>query len=100
QKARVDEIRAANRNAFRAARQSVAEKRKALDDTMLSDPSNKAALDAALDELRAARDEIQRLALAVRQQIYELLTPEQREQVRAMRAERAERRRDRLQRLR
>lgn len=101
QRARIDEIRGANRDAFRAAHQRVAEKRKALDDALLSDPSNQSAIDGRRGDLDAARDEIERLALAARQQIYQVLTPEQREKIRAMRAERRERgKRDRLHRLR
>ncbi len=104
QRARIDEIRTADRDAFRAARQTVAEKRKALNAAMLADPSNQTEIDERLGELNVARTEIQRLALSARQRIYQVLTPEQRERVRAMQAERRERgergKRDRLHRLR
>ena len=87
QRDRIDQIRQADGEALRAARQDFVEKRRALQDAMLSDPSNQSAIDARTQDVNAARTELQRRAMDTQRKVYQVLTPEQRERVRQMRAE-------------
>jgi periplasmic protein CpxP/Spy len=91
QRTRIREIREAEGETFRTLHQSVAEKRRALEEAMLADPNNQGAIDAASSALAAARTELERHGQATQQKVYQVFTPEQRERLRAMRAEHGDR---------
>jgi Spy/CpxP family protein refolding chaperone len=91
QRTRIREIREADGEAMRTLHQTVADKRRALEAAMLADPNNQGAIDAASNELAAARTELERHGQAMQQKVYQVFTPEQRERLRAMRAERGDR---------
>ena len=91
QRTQIREIREAAGETFRTLHQSVGEKRRALEEAMLADPNNQGAIDAASATLATARAELERHAQATQQRVYQVLTPQQREQLRTMRAERGDR---------
>lgn len=87
QQNRIQQIRDSQREALQAARQNAAEKRRALQDAMLNDPNNQGEIEARRNDLNAARSEATRLMQNMQQQIFQVLTPEQRDKMRAMRSE-------------
>ena len=87
QQARIGEIREANGETARTLREAVGAKQRALEEAMLSDPNNQGAIDAASSALANARAELERHGQATHQKILQVLTPEQRERLKAMRAE-------------
>ena len=93
QQTRLDEIRSADREALRAARQSVVAKRRALDEALMADTVDQGLVETRTRELSEAHDAMVRLMTAHTIRTREVLTPEQRERARTMRGERRERHR-------
>ena len=91
QQTRLDEIRNADREALRAARQNVAAKRRALDEAIMADTVDQGLVETRTRELSEAHDAMVRLMTAHTIRTREVLTPEQRERARTMRNERGER---------
>lgn len=87
QQNRIQQIRDTQREALQAARQNTSEKRRALQDAMLADPNNQGEIEARRSDLNAARSETIRLMQNMQQQIFQVLTPEQRDKLREMRSE-------------
>jgi Spy/CpxP family protein refolding chaperone len=78
QQARIDEIRKANQEAMKAARESVRTKRQSLEEAVTAEPAVQATIDARVRELAAAQETALKQSIAMRVKIREVLTPEQR----------------------
>ena len=91
QKQRLAEIHKADGERMRQVHQTLAEKRRALDDALATYPVNRAAVDALIVEIGAAQTEMMRHQTEMRIQMLEVLTPEQRQKMSEMRGKRGER---------
>jgi Spy/CpxP family protein refolding chaperone len=91
QRQRIDAIRAEHSEAIKAARENVADKRRALEEAYAAEPVDKATVDARLQELGDAQEALMQRASEVRLAIHDVLTPEQRAKARELRAKGRER---------
>jgi len=92
QRTQLEQLRAADSEGIKAARQAVKEKRQALEDAMMADPPNQGAVDARRADLSQAHNEMVRQMTNSRMKALQILTPQQREQLRQMRLEMRNRR--------
>ena len=92
QRTQLEQQRTADGEAIKAARQAVQEKRQALEDAMISDPSNQNAIDMRRAELAQAQGEMVRQSTASRTRALQVLTAEQREMLKQIRTEMRNRR--------
>jgi Spy/CpxP family protein refolding chaperone len=91
QRQRIEAIRAEHADAIKAARQIVADKRRALEDAYAAEPVDTAAVDARLRELGDAQTALMEKASEVRLAMHAVLTPEQRAKAREMKEKGRER---------
>ncbi len=103
QRQRIEAIRSEHAEAISAARQNVADKRRALEDAYAAESLDKSVVDARLQDLGDAQTALMKRASEVRLAIREVLTPEQRAKARDLKTKTRERfdgrrgaRRDRL----
>ena len=99
QKQQMQEIRRAEGEAMRTLHDSLAEKRRALEAALAAEQVNRATVDSLVQEIGAAQTELLRRQTELRLKMHEVLTPEQREQMRTQREQMRQRRdgmRDRM----
>ena len=87
QRSQLEQLRAADSEGLKAARLAVKEKREALEDAMMAEPVNQGAVDARRAELSQAHNEMVRQMTDSRLKAMQILTPQQREQIKQMRLE-------------
>jgi Spy/CpxP family protein refolding chaperone len=85
QRTRIDEIRKADGESLKAARGVMSEKRRSLEEAVLAEPVNQAAIDARINEFSAAQTEMMRLSTGTRLKVMQVLTAEQRTKLREAR---------------
>lgn len=82
QRQRIDAIRAEHADGLKAARQNAADKRRALEEAYAAEPVDKATVDARMREMTEAHAALMQAVSAVRLDVMEVLTPEQRAKAR------------------
>jgi protein CpxP len=91
QKQQIEEIRKADGDRMREMHQTLAEKRRALEDALATYPVNRATVDALVTEIGTAQTEMMRHQTELRIKMLDILTPEQRQKMTEMRGERGNR---------
>lgn len=86
QRTRIEEIRKADGEAHKAARNNVAEKRRSLEEAMAAEPVSQATVDSLILELSAAQTEMMRLSTGTRMKVMQVLTAEQRAKLKEARS--------------
>lgn len=92
QRKRLEEIHVEEREALKALHQQLMDKRRALEDALATDPVNRGTVDLLVQELGTAHENILRKQTDMRIRMLEVLTPDQREQLRTKRDEFRQRR--------
>jgi protein CpxP len=85
QQSQLEEIRKADRETLRAARQRVHEARRALEEALAAETVDQALVETRTRELSEANDAMTRAMTEHTLRVREVLTPEQREKLRTMR---------------
>jgi Spy/CpxP family protein refolding chaperone len=91
QRQRIDAIRVEHADSLKAARQNAADKRRALEDAYAAEPVDKAAVDARMREMTEAHAVLIQAVSALRLDVMEVLTPEQRAKARDIKTKARER---------